>query len=84
MLNEAIETSAGNPTKVGESIRVVGMNPYIGGSEGKEGNRLRNPITDLGVHCYTNTGVVGTDDSVDVGVEETFAILESVDHSTIE
>lgn len=35
MLGESIQTSAGDPSKAGESIRVVGTNPFIIGSEGE-------------------------------------------------
>ncbi|MCD2201187.1 phosphoenolpyruvate carboxykinase (ATP) [Halobacterium sp. KA-4] len=85
MLGESIETSAGDPSKAGESIRVVGTNPFIVGSEGAEGNRFRDLIADLDVECYViNTGAVGTDDPADVGVEETVSILEGVARGSIE
>ncbi|MCG1003172.1 MULTISPECIES: phosphoenolpyruvate carboxykinase (ATP) [Halobacterium] len=85
MLGESVETSAGDPSRVGESIRVVGTNPFIVGSEGAEGNRFRDLIADLDVQCYViNTGVVGTDDPEDVGVEETVAVLEGVARGSIE
>ncbi|MGZ0746303.1 phosphoenolpyruvate carboxykinase (ATP) [Haloparvum sp. AD34] len=85
MLGESVETSAGDPSRVGESIRVVGTNPFIVGSEGEEGNRFRDLIDDLDVECYViNTGVVGTDDPADVGVEETVAILEGVARGSID
>jgi phosphoenolpyruvate carboxykinase (ATP) len=85
MLGESVETSAGDPSRVGESIRVVGTNPFIVGSEGEEGNRFRDLIADLDVQCYViNTGVVGTDDPADIGVEETVAILEGVARGSVE
>ncbi|MFW6382414.1 MAG: phosphoenolpyruvate carboxykinase (ATP) [Haloferacaceae archaeon] len=85
MLGESVETSAGDPSRVGESIRVVGTNPFIVGPEGEEGNRFRDLIADLDVQCYViNTGVVGADTPVDVGVEETVAILEGVARGTVE
>lgn len=85
MLGESVETSAGDPSRIGESIRVVGTNPFIVGTEGQEGNRFRELIADLDVDCFViNTGVVGTDDPVDVGVEETVAILEGVARGTVE
>jgi phosphoenolpyruvate carboxykinase (ATP) len=51
MLDESIITSAADPTKAGQSVREVGTNPFIVGSEGEEGNIFyriikRNP----GVH----------------------------------
>lgn len=61
MLGESIETSAGDPTRAGQSKREVGTNPFIMGPEAEEGNRLldilqANPDMD----CYIlNTGAVG-------------------------
>ena len=61
MLGESIETSAGDPTKAGQSKREVGTNPFIIGNEAEEGNRLldilkKNPD----MECYLlNTGSVG-------------------------
>ncbi|HNT30447.1 MAG TPA: phosphoenolpyruvate carboxykinase (ATP) [bacterium] len=61
MLGESIETSAGDPTKAGQSKREVGTNPFIIGLESDEGNRLlhilrKNPD----MRCYVlNTGRVG-------------------------
>jgi phosphoenolpyruvate carboxykinase (ATP) len=85
MLGESIETSAGDPSKAGESVRVVGTNPFIVGSEGEEGNRFRDLIEDLGVECYLiNTGQVGTDDPRDVSVDDTVTFLEAVARGDIE
>ncbi len=62
MLGESIETSAGDPTRIGESVRVVGANPFIIGNEAEEGNWIyefvkNNPNR---VQCYLlNTGGVG-------------------------
>jgi phosphoenolpyruvate carboxykinase (ATP) len=85
MLGESIETSAGDPSKAGESVRVVGTNPFIVGSEGEEGNRFRDLIGDLGVECYLiNTGQVGTDDPRDVGVDDTVTFLEEVARGNVE
>jgi phosphoenolpyruvate carboxykinase (ATP) len=75
MLGESVETSAGDPSRAGESIRVVGTNPFIVGSAGEEGNRFREVV---------NTGAVGTDDPVDVGVEDTVAVLEGAARGSIE
>ncbi|NQS75970.1 MAG: phosphoenolpyruvate carboxykinase (ATP) [Peptococcaceae bacterium] len=61
MLGESIETSAGDPTRAGESKREVGTNPFIVGKESDEGNRLlsilrKNPD----MECYLlNTGSIG-------------------------
>ncbi|WP_206664913.1 phosphoenolpyruvate carboxykinase (ATP) [Halorubrum salsamenti] len=85
MLGESVETSAGDPSRVGEPIRVVGTNPFIVGSEGEEGNRFRDLIADLDVESYViNTGAVGTDDPIDVGVEETVAVLEGAARDRVE
>jgi phosphoenolpyruvate carboxykinase (ATP) len=62
MLGESVESTGGDPKKAGESVRVVGTNPFIIGSEAEEGNwfydyLLTNPGK---VDCYQlNTGGVG-------------------------
>ena len=85
MLGESVKTSAGDPSRIGESLRVVGTNPFIVGSKGAEGNRFRDLIADLDVDCFViNTGVIGTEDQVDVGVEETVAVLEGIARGEIE
>ena len=61
MLGESIETSAGDPTQAGKSLRVVGTNPFIVGSEEEEGeiflSILRN---NPDIQCFMlNTGKVG-------------------------
>ena len=61
MLGESVESSAGDPRRAGESVRVVGTNPFIVGDEAAEGNWMyefirRHP----NVHGYLlNTGGVG-------------------------
>ena len=81
MLGESVQTSAGDPSKAGESIRVVGTNPFIVGSKGEEGNRFRDLIADLGVECFVlNTGSVG---DRDVGVDDTITLLREVSRGTI-
>jgi phosphoenolpyruvate carboxykinase (ATP) len=78
MLGESIQTSAGDPDKAGESIRVVGTNPFIMGSKGEEGNRFRELIADLDVDCYVlNTGHLGAK-AKDIGVEESVTILREI------
>jgi phosphoenolpyruvate carboxykinase (ATP) len=61
MLGESIETSAGDPTKAGQSKREVGTNPFIVGPEGEEGNRLLEILqANPDIECYLlNTGSVG-------------------------
>jgi phosphoenolpyruvate carboxykinase (ATP) len=61
MLGESVESSAGDPRRAGESVRVVGTNPFIVGDEAAEGNWMceflrRHP----NVHSFmVNTGGVG-------------------------
>ncbi|WP_306057949.1 phosphoenolpyruvate carboxykinase (ATP) [Natronococcus wangiae] len=84
MLGESIETSAGDPSRAGESIRVVGTNPFIVGSEGEEGNAFYGLVDLLDVDCYLlNTGSLG-DEAKDVGVAESVTILTEVARGTIE
>jgi phosphoenolpyruvate carboxykinase (ATP) len=62
MLGESIETSGSDPKRAGESVREVGMNPFIVGSETEEGNRLYEMIKKYPdqTQCYLlNTGGVG-------------------------
>jgi phosphoenolpyruvate carboxykinase (ATP) len=62
MLGESIETSGSNPKKAGESVRVVGTNPFIVGSESDEGNWFYNFLKENEdrVQCFLlNTGGVG-------------------------
>ncbi|MBS3056549.1 MAG: phosphoenolpyruvate carboxykinase [Candidatus Aenigmarchaeota archaeon] len=62
MLGESIETSAGDPRKAGESIRIVGTNPFIIGDPVQEGNWFYDFLkaNEEKVQCYIlNTGGVG-------------------------
>lgn len=61
MLGESIETSAGDPTKAGQSKREVGTNPFIVGPEAYEGNRLLEILrANPDIECFLfNTGSVG-------------------------
>ncbi|WP_049912923.1 phosphoenolpyruvate carboxykinase (ATP) [Natrialba hulunbeirensis] len=84
MLGESIETSAGDPSRAGESIRVVGTNPFIVGSEGEEGNIFYDLMGALDVNCYViNTGYLG-EKSKDIGVTESVTILTEAARGTIE
>jgi phosphoenolpyruvate carboxykinase (ATP) len=84
MLGESIQTSAGDPSQAGESIRVVGTNPFIIGPEGAEGNRFRELIEALEVDCFVlNTGYLG-DRSKDIGVEDSVTILRELARGTVE
>ena len=62
MLGESVETSAGDPTRAGESVRVVGTNPFLLGSPSYEGNWFYDFVSSNKnkVQCYLlNTGGVG-------------------------
>jgi len=61
MLGESIETSAGDPSRAGQSKREVGTNPFIVGPEEQEGNRLLEILrANPDMECYLlNTGSVG-------------------------
>lgn len=84
MLGESIQTSAGDPSKAGESIRVVGTNPFIVGPEGEEGNRFRDLIDDLDLDCFVlNTGHLGNH-SKDIGVNESVTLLRELARGTVE
>ncbi|HKJ58849.1 MAG TPA: phosphoenolpyruvate carboxykinase, partial [Halobacteriales archaeon] len=85
MLGESIQTSAGDPDRAGESIRVVGTNPFVVGSPGEEGNRFLDLVRETGVECFLlNTGEVGYGEPRSVGVEESTAILEAIARDAIE
>ncbi len=85
MLGESIETSAGDPTKAGEPIRVVGTNPFIIGSRGEEGNRFLELIKQAEVECFIiNTGKVGNVNSRSVEIEHSVAILREIAKGDIE
>jgi phosphoenolpyruvate carboxykinase (ATP) len=62
MLGESVETSAGDPSRAGESVREVGTNPFIIGDEAVDGNwfyEFAKKHSDK-VQCYfLNTGGVG-------------------------
>jgi phosphoenolpyruvate carboxykinase (ATP) len=62
MLGESVETAAGDPRNIGKSVRVVGTNPFIVGSEGVEGNMFYEFVKKYQdkIKCYImNTGGVG-------------------------
>jgi len=62
MLGESIESSAGDPKRAGESVRVVGTNPFIIGDEAAEGNWVYDFLKRHGgkAQAYLiNTGGVG-------------------------
>jgi phosphoenolpyruvate carboxykinase (ATP) len=84
MLGESIQTSAGDPDAAGESIRVVGTNPFIVGPEGEEGNRFHELVSGTDAQTFViNTGHVGPD-AADIGVEDSVNILVAAARGDIE
>ena len=62
MLGESVETTAGDPRRAGESVHVVGTNPFLLGSEAYEGNWFYEFVKEnqSKISCYLlNTGGVG-------------------------
>ncbi|MHA1129536.1 MAG: phosphoenolpyruvate carboxykinase domain-containing protein [Candidatus Helarchaeota archaeon] len=62
ILGESIETSGSDPRRAGESVRVVGTNPFIVGNETEEGQKFYEIIkkNEDKIHCFLlNTGGVG-------------------------
>ncbi len=81
MLGESIITSADDPTRVGETKRVVGFDPFIVDHHEKNGNRLLEILTaHPRIQCYIlNTGKVGgMDNGVKITPEITLKIVEEV------
>ena len=84
MLGESVETSAGDPDAAGQSVRVVGTNPFIVGSPGEEGNRFLDLVEANDIDCFlVNTGFVGDEVEGDIGVEDTVTLLRSVARGTV-
>ncbi len=100
MLGESVETSAGDPRRAGESVRVVGTNPFLLGSESEEGNWFYDFVKRNSdrVQCYLlNTGGVGEIMERDpqgrpvikqkvnrVAIPEMAAIIRGIARNTIE
>jgi len=81
MLGESVETSAGDPTQAGKQLRVVGTNPFIVGSEEKEGNIFLNILrNNPGIQCFIlNTGKVGgVDRGQKITVKDSVKIIEMI------
>lgn len=73
MLGESVESSAGDPTQAGKSLRVVGTNPFIIGSLDEEGDRFLEILeANPGIECLLlNTGRFGAHPGKDEGVKIT-------------
>ncbi|MEM0360209.1 MAG: phosphoenolpyruvate carboxykinase [Candidatus Diapherotrites archaeon] len=87
MLGESVESSAGDPTKAGQSVRVVGTNPFIMGKPGFEGNLLVEILAkNQAMECYIiNTGFVGEgSERAKVRVPDTVGFIERAARKAIE
>jgi len=81
MLGESVETSAGDPAQVGKQLRVVGTNPFIVGSEAKEGNIFldimrNNP--DIQSFILNTGRVGGMDRGRKITVRDSVKIMEMI------
>lgn len=78
MLGESVETSAGDPSREGQSVHVVGDNPFIVGPLYEEGNRFLEILrSNPHMECYIlNTGMVGEEEKITV--EDTTTIMREV------
>ncbi|MCD6310603.1 MAG: phosphoenolpyruvate carboxykinase [Candidatus Eremiobacteraeota bacterium] len=85
MLGESIETSAGDPSQAGKSLRVVGTNPFIIGDEAEEGNRFYEILkANPDLQCFVlNTGRVGGDDGEKITIIDSATILREIARDTI-
>jgi phosphoenolpyruvate carboxykinase (ATP) len=77
MLGESIETSAGDPSKAGQAVRVVGTNPFIMGSKGEEGNKFLEMMEKTNAECFLlNTGGVGEGNNYkDISLRDTISLI---------
>ncbi len=81
MLGESIITSADDPTRVGETKRVVGFDPFIIDAPEKNGNRLFEILgANPDIQCFVlNTGKVGgIQQGVKITPQDTFKIVETI------
>jgi phosphoenolpyruvate carboxykinase (ATP) len=86
MLGESVETSAGDPTRAGQAVRVVGTNPFIVGPPQDEGNAFLAMLERSShVECYlVNTGTLGEGErSRKIRLEETVALLRAVAEGSV-
>jgi len=86
MLGESVETSAGDPTQAGKSLRVVGTNPFIIGPAEEEGNWFYKMLKDNPqVECFVmNTGRVGGIDGEKITVTDSSEIIKQLVRGGIE
>ncbi|MFH0888082.1 MAG: phosphoenolpyruvate carboxykinase [Planctomycetota bacterium] len=80
MLGESVETSAGDPTQVGKSLRVVGTNPFIIGPAEEEGNWFYKMLkANPQVECFVmNTGRVGGIDGEKITLLDSSEIIKQI------
>ncbi|GAH60980.1 unnamed protein product [marine sediment metagenome] len=79
MLGESVESTGGDPKRVGESVRVVGTNPFIIGDECEEGNRFYEFIKKYPAkvrYYLLNTGGVG--EIIDKAADGTKVVKQKV------
>jgi len=84
MLGESTITSADDPTRVGETTRVVGFDPFIINKPEKSGNRLYEILSNHPIDVYiVNTGKIGGLDGIKITPEVTLKIVENIARGTI-
>ncbi|MBI5225637.1 phosphoenolpyruvate carboxykinase [Candidatus Micrarchaeota archaeon] len=77
MLGESVETSAGNPTRAGQTKRVVGFNPFVVGSPAEEGNRFLDILKGSKAQAYLlNTGRVG--EKINITADVSAKLVEQI------
>jgi len=85
MLGESVETSAGDPTQAGKSLRVVGTNPFIIGPAEEEGNWFHKMLdNNPRMECFVmNTGRVGGVDGEKITLLDSAEIIKQVIRKSI-
>ena len=80
MLGESVETSAGDPTQAGKSLRVVGTNPFIVGPADEEGNWFHKMLkNNPQIECFVmNTGRVGGAEGEKVTLPDSSEIIKQI------
>ncbi|MBI2446103.1 phosphoenolpyruvate carboxykinase [Candidatus Micrarchaeota archaeon] len=77
MLGESVETSAGDPTRAGQTKRVVGFNPFVVGNPAEEGNRFLELLKKTGAQTFLlNTGRVG--EKVNITADISAKLVEQI------
>jgi phosphoenolpyruvate carboxykinase (ATP) len=86
MLGESTITSAEDPSRVGQSKRVPGFDPFIIDNPQLNGNRLLRILRDNpGITCYVlNTGRIGGKDGANMTPEVTFTAIKGALSESIE